>query len=226
MGFPILVRWHLYIESGPRAPHSWTFDRQVHQGPAVSLKKNSKEESVPISLRHHDSPFRRLFLSVRCLTCLFNMQEIYIMSLENASNLPSFTKVGEHNNSVNSTVPSHPPEVGHSVFSRGYKMNKRVVILNNALRWRHNERDSVSNHQPHDCLLNRLFRRRSKKTSKLRVTGLCVGKSPGTGVFPTQMASYAENVSVWWRHHVKRTSNCIPQIQYVFFFQLQLFAVE
>ena len=35
----------------------------------------------------------------------------------------------------------------------------------------HNERDDVSNHQPHDCLLNRLFRRRSKKTSKLRVTG-------------------------------------------------------
>ena len=31
------------------------------------------------------------------------------------------------------------------------------------LRWRHNGRDSVSNHQPHDCLLNRLFRRRSKK---------------------------------------------------------------
>ena len=27
----------------------------------------------------------------------------------------------------------------------------------------HNGRDSVSNHQPHDCLLNRLFRRRSKK---------------------------------------------------------------
>ena len=47
------------------------------------------------------------------------------------------------------------------------------------LRWRHNERDSVSSHQPHDCLLNGLFRRRSKKTSKLRVTGLCVGNSPG-----------------------------------------------
>ena len=31
-----------------------------------------------------------------------------------------------------------------------------------SLRWRHNERDSVSNHQPRDCLLNRLFRRRSK----------------------------------------------------------------
>ena len=69
------------------------------------------------------------------------------------------------------------------------------------LRWRHNERDSVSNHQPHGCLLKRLFRRRSKKTSKLRVTGLCKGNSPGTGEFPAQMASIAENVSIWWRHH-------------------------
>ena len=43
------------------------------------------------------------------------------------------------------------------------------------LQWRHNGYDGVSNHQPHDCLLNRLFRRRSQKTSELRVTGLCVG---------------------------------------------------
>ena len=48
-----------------------------------------------------------------------------------------------------------------------------------SLHWRHNDHDGVSNHQPHGCLLNRLFRRRSKKTSKLRVTGLCVGNSPG-----------------------------------------------
>ena len=48
-----------------------------------------------------------------------------------------------------------------------------------SLHWRHNDHDGVSNHQPHGCLLNRLFRRWSKKTSKLRVTGLCVGNSPG-----------------------------------------------
>ena len=49
----------------------------------------------------------------------------------------------------------------------------------NTLRWRHNDHESVSNHQPHGCLLNRLFRRRSKKTSKFSVTGLCAGNSPG-----------------------------------------------
>ena len=48
--------------------------------------------------------------------------------------------------------------------------------------------------QPYDYLLNRLFRRRSKKTSKLRVIGLCEGKSPVTGEILTQRASNAENV--------------------------------
>ena len=46
------------------------------------------------------------------------------------------------------------------------------------LHWRHNERDGASNHQPYECSLNCLFRRRSKKASKLRVTGLCAGNSP------------------------------------------------
>ena len=71
-----------------------------------------------------------------------------------------------------------------------------------SLQWCHNGRHDLSNHQPHHCLLNRLFRRRSKKTSKLCVTGLCAGYSPGTGEFPAQMASNAENVSIWWRRHV------------------------
>ena len=77
----------------------------------------------------------------------------------------------------------------------------RCAQRGHTLQWHHNGRDGVSNHQPHDCLLNRLFRRRSKKTSKLCVTGLCAGNSPVTGEFPTQMASNAENVSIWWRHH-------------------------
>ena len=58
------------------------------------------------------------------------------------------------------------------------------MLFVKSLHWHHNGRDSVSNHQPHDCLFSRIFRRRSKETSKFRVTGLCVGNSPGTGEFP------------------------------------------
>ena len=35
-----------------------------------------------------------------------------------------------------------------------------------------------------------------KKTSQLRVTGLCVANSPGTSEFPAQMASNGENASI------------------------------
>ena len=78
----------------------------------------------------------------------------------------------------------------------------RGNLTSSSLQYRQNGRDSVSNHQPHDCFLFHLFRHRSKKTSKLCVTGLCMGISPEAGEFPAQMASYAENVSIWWRHHV------------------------
>ena len=61
-----------------------------------------------------------------------------------------------------------------------------------SLQWRHNERDGVSNHRRLYCLLNRLFRRRSKRTSKLRNTGLCAGNCQVTGEFPAQRASNAE----------------------------------
>ena len=62
-------------------------------------------------------------------------------------------------------------------------------------------RTAILYHQPCDCLLNRLLRRRWKKTSKLRVTGLYEGNSLVTEEFSAQRASNAENVSIWWRHH-------------------------
>ena len=89
-----------------------------------------------------------------------------------------------------------------------------MFVIYISLQWRHNERDVVPNHRRPDCLLKRLFRRRSKKTSKLRVTGLYGGNSPVTGEFPTQRVSNAENVSIWWRHHdsMKTTPTSTPPL--------------
>ena len=62
--------------------------------------------------------------------------------------------------------------------------------------WRHNERDGVSKHRRHAWLFNRFLRRRSKKTSKLRVTGLCRGihqwsvDSPHKGPVTRKMFSF------------------------------------
>ena len=50
-----------------------------------------------------------------------------------------------------------------------------LSVISVSLHWHHNENDGVPNHRRFDCMLSRLFRRRSKKTSKFRVTGLCEG---------------------------------------------------
>ena len=78
-----------------------------------------------------------------------------------------------------------------------------LVASADSLQWCHNEGDDVSNHRRLDCFLNCMFRRRLKKTSKLRVAGLCKGNSPMTGELSAQRSSNAENVSIWWWHHVQ-----------------------
>ena len=91
-------------------------------------------------------------------------------------------------NMVSFSIISQHWTGAHSEHSSSWKTQTRLSYAVNTspgrqqpedwlfpLKWRHNGRDSVSNHRPHDCLLKRLFRRRSKKTSKPRVTGLCAG---------------------------------------------------
>ena len=94
-----------------------------------------------------------------------------------------------------------------SAYNLGRCLQSWLSHYTGALQWRLNGRVSVSIHQPHHCLLNRLFRRRSKKTPKLRVTGLCARNSPVTGEFQSQMASNAENASIGWRLHVAQEIN-------------------
>ena len=79
------------------------------------------------------------------------------------------------------------------------RVNELKVIW--SLQWCHNECNGVSNHPYPDCLFNHLFRRNSKKTSKLRVTDLYEGNLSVTGGFPSLKASIMENVSIWWCHH-------------------------
>ena len=84
-----------------------------------------------------------------------------------------------------------------------YSVNPKSCthLLRSTLRRRHDERGGDLNHRRLDCLLNHLFRRRWKKTSKLRVTGLWEENPLVTGEFPSQRASNVEKVSIWLRHH-------------------------
>ena len=55
-----------------------------------------------------------------------------------------------------------------SLFLEQFISRKWILMLVHSqnfksLQWRYNGRDGFSHHRPHDCLLNRLFRRRSKQ---------------------------------------------------------------
>ena len=115
-------------------------------------------------------------ITVNWITCFYEIWWRHEME-----NLSELLVLCEGNAPTRRSVVSHKRPIiwifdFYSLLVRTIGWRSGIV---GALQWRHNDHDGVSNHQPHGCLLNRLFRRRSKKTSKLRVTGLCVGNSPG-----------------------------------------------
>ena len=57
------------------------------------------------------------------------------------------------------------------ISKQSVNTNTHITVMSYWARWQ-------SNHRRLDCLLSRLFRRRSKKTSKLRITGLCEENPP------------------------------------------------
>ena len=93
-----------------------------------------------------------------------------------------------------------------------------------SLHWRHNDHGGVSNHQPRGCLLNRSFRRRWKKTSTLRVTGICGGNSPGPvnsphkGLVTRKMFPFDDviMVTVWFNSKIHGNSRPIRSSRIVF----------
>ena len=69
------------------------------------------------------------------------------------------------------------------------------------LTWRHNGHDGVSNHQPHDCLLNSFSGADQRKHQSSPSVAFVRGIHRGPANSIAQMASNVENVSIWWRHH-------------------------
>ena len=124
MWFPLLVRWHLYIESGP-----WLLFYIMRLKIILSkLFPHPPGDHKLLLTLHHQIQISRGYRWINW----------YLTAYQHPGILPSDT-----------------------------------WIQIQTLQWRHNERDGVSNHQPYDCLLSRLFRRKSKKPPKLHVTGLC-----------------------------------------------------
>ena len=129
--------------------------------------------------------------------CMRNLQ-FYV-----SGNRPIAVTFGSYNLTSNLTMSVYV--ISKWLYQRTIQQTRLSSVLDTSTtsQWRRNGRDGVSNHRRPVCLLNRLFKRRSKKTSKLRVIGLCEGNSPVTSDFPALRASNAENAPIWWRHHEK-----------------------
>ena len=54
-------------------------------------------------------------------------------------------------------------------------------------------------------LFNSVFRLTTKWHQRSALLLLCEGNSPVAGGFPAQRYSYAESVSIWWRHYAAKT---------------------
>ena len=82
-----------------------------------------------------------------------------------------------------------------------------------SLQWRHNEHDGVSNHQPPDCLTQPSIQAQIKENIKAPRHWPLWGEFTGDRWTPRTRASNAENVSIWWRHHVLLLTGIIAWIQ-------------
>ena len=155
-------------------------------------QRASNAENVSICWRHHES---RIWIApiVRCWYVFFPLKPGQNGGHFVDDNSFSWTKITFWYDNRAALI-----QIMAGVHYQNQRWLSLMTRCNGLLRsslWCHNGHDGVSNHQPPDCLLSRLFRRKSKKISKLRVTGLCEGNSTVTGEFPAQRASNAENVS-------------------------------
>ena len=155
-----------------------------------------------------------------CLVAFWPVNDkVYFVKKSNLcslGNMPIIIQIYLEVNPVCSTVIPRPSELIQFAWPSGY------------LPWRHNGLDSITNHQPHDCLLNRFFRRRWKKSSEFRFTGLCVVNSRGPvnsphkwpitrKMFPyDDVILYYQNPSSNHKYHPSRSeSNFASQERYV-----------
>ena len=84
-----------------------------------------------------------------------------------------------------------PLPLSHNVLKRLLALDNLIATNSHRsdFRWRLN------------CLPNPLFRHRSRKPPKLRITGFCEGNPSVTGRFLSERASNAESISIWCSHH-------------------------
>ena len=183
-------------------PRYWPFVRGIHRSPANSQHKGQWRGALMFSLicarindwvtnrEAGDLTRRRAHYDVTVMVITLSTKQCANLW---ESRLHSSVSTGHHRYLKDKNACRWLIESVMYIMGMMLHNDSMVYIPLLTLQWRHNGSDSLSNHQPHDCFINHLFRHRWKKTPKL-----CIMEA---GEFPTQITSHAENVSISWRHH-------------------------
>ena len=93
------------------------------------------------------------------------------------------------------------------------RLNEPLLQTSWTSQWHHNERDGVSNHQPHDCLLNRSDQRKHQSSAPLAfVRGIHRGplKTPHKRPVTRNMTPFDDVfMKLWW---ITREASNIKQV--------------
>ena len=119
----------------------------------------------------------------------------------------------------NIKAPRHWPLCGEFTGTGEFPAQRASNTENVSIWWRHH--DGFNYLFPASLLFTQPFiQKQIKENIKApRHWPLC-GEVTGTGEFPAQRASYAENVSIWWRHHDKMIQGHLYTFDQNFIFHL------
>ena len=137
-------------------------------------------------------------LSITFVIVIFFAFRYFLCSADVLVNTVQLTKVDRQARSVVSGLPfMSVSSTGH--WRRGatgvsvHNVTDECRTSHSTLLWRHNGRDGVSNHQPHHCLLNRLFRR-IKSLAFVRGIRRWPVNSPHKGPVTRKMFSFGDAI--------------------------------
>ena len=157
---------------------------------------------LTLSTRSGATPLSRSSIPSLHVLVVSSLWPVTIPSITIVCEMPSWCQ--------SSTVPPASTLASSSSLSWGLWPHRRGLVWRRSLQavsWLNHYNDVIisamaSQITSVSIVCSTVGSGRSKKTSKLRVTGLYAGNSPVTGEFPAQRASNATIFSIWWRHHV------------------------
>ena len=240
-----VTRYHDDVIKWTQFPRCWPFVRGIHRSPVVSRHKGQWRGALMFyligawtngwtnnrdagDLRRHGTPCDVIVMCMSRDSTIVSVESVWRLLMAwclCGATTSASIMMRETGRSI--PRPSWPSKVWYSglvsIWHQDICINHGD--LDRSVHWHHNERAVISNHQCLDCLLNRSFRQRWKKTSKLRALACVRGihrwpvNSPHKGPITEKMFPFHDVIMVYL--YQERTLSSLDQIRRMVFFYLR-----